>query len=164
MSGIEIVEGYTPGAIGRVAELHGSYYHRHWGFGAAFEAKVARELAEFLQRYDHTRDGFWTAIEHGRVEGSISIDGLRAESDGAQLRWFIVAQHLAGSGLGTHLLQTAIDWCRRRGIARVYLWTFEGLDAARHLYERVGFRLVEQRAGTQWETEVNEQRFELELR
>jgi hypothetical protein len=42
----------------------------------------------------------------------------------------------------------------------VYLWTFEGLDAARHLYEKSGFRLALQKRGAQWGAEVNEQRFE----
>ena len=46
---------------------------------------------------------------------------------------------------------------------KVYLWTFEGLDTARHLYEKVGFKLVEEHKGTQWGTEVNEQRFECSL-
>jgi hypothetical protein len=41
--------------------------------------------------------------------------------------------------------------------------SFEGLGAARHLYEKRGFRLVEQRRGKQWGTEVNEQRFLLQL-
>ena len=41
--------------------------------------------------------------------------------------------------------------------------TFEGLDATRHLYEKAGFRLVEQQKGAQWGTEVNEQRFEMQL-
>jgi GNAT superfamily N-acetyltransferase len=164
MADIEIVEGHVPGAIGRVAELHGSYYHSHWGFGLEFEAKVARELAGFLERFDAARDGFWAAIVDGRVEGSISIDGLRAAGEGAHLRWFIVAPSLAGSGLGTRLLRAAIDLCRLRGYARVYLWTFEGLSAARHLYESNGFRLMEQRRGAQWGSEVNEQRFELDLR
>jgi RimJ/RimL family protein N-acetyltransferase len=54
-----------------------------------------------------------------------------------------------------------MDFCRARGYDRVYLWTFEGLDAARHLYEKAGFRLAQQQRGRQWGTEVNEQRFEL---
>lgn len=52
-------------------------------------------------------------------------------------------------------------FCRARGHRRVYLWTFEALDAARHLYEKAGFRLAHQQRGRQWGTEVNEQRFEL---
>jgi len=163
MPGIELARGYIPGAIGRVAELHGTYYHAHWGFGLFFEAKVATELAEFLGRYDGARDGFWVASLDGRVEGSITIDGLHAETEGAHLRWFIMSDALRGRGVGQRLITAAIDFCRSTGYGRVYLWTFEGLGAARHLYERAGFRLVEQRSGTQWGTAVNEQRFELRL-
>jgi len=52
MSNVEMVKGYIPGSIGRVAELHGTYYHEHWDFSEFFEAKVATELSEFLGRYD----------------------------------------------------------------------------------------------------------------
>ncbi len=163
MPDIEISKGYIPGAIGRVAELHGSYYHEHWGFGLFFEAKVTTELVEFLRRYEEARDGFWIASLKGRVEGSITIDGLHAEDQGAHLRWFIMSDALRGRGVGNCLITTAIDFCRGKGYKRVFLWSFEGLSAARHLYEKVGFRLVEQRRGTQWGTAVNEQQFELRL-
>jgi RimJ/RimL family protein N-acetyltransferase len=46
---------------------------------------------------------------------------------------------------------------------KVYLNSFGGLHPARHLYEKTGFRLVEQHRGTFWGTEVDEQRFELAL-
>jgi GNAT superfamily N-acetyltransferase len=163
MADVEIVKDYTPGAIGRVAELHGSYYHQQWGFGLSFEAKVAIELAEFLRRYDARWDDFWTATLEGRVEGSITIDGLHAEGEGAHLRCFIVSDALRGRGTGNWLINTALDFCRQRGYRRVYLWTFEGLHAARHPYEKSGFQLVEQHRGAQWGTEVNEQQFLLQL-
>jgi GNAT superfamily N-acetyltransferase len=163
MADLEIVKGYVPGSIGRVAELHGTYYHQHWRFGMFFEAKVATELAEFLGRYDETRDGFWTASMEGRVEGSITIDGVHAEAEGAHLRWFITSDALRGRGIGNRLINTAIDFCRKREYRRIYLWTFEGLEAARHLYVKSGFTLVEQVRGMQWGTEVSEQRFLLRL-
>jgi GNAT superfamily N-acetyltransferase len=163
MSHVELVRGYVPGSIGRVAELHGTYYHDHWGFGLFFEAKVATELSAFLGRYEEERDGFWTALMGGRVEGSIAIDGIHAESEGAHLRWFIMSDALRGQGIGHRLINAAIDFCRTKGYKRVYLWSFEGLDAAKHLYEKVGFRVVEQLRGSQWGVEVNEQRFELQL-
>ncbi len=163
MPDIEIAKGYIPGAIGRVAELHGTYYHAHWGFGLFFEAKVVTELVEFLRRYDEARGGFWVASLERHVEGSVAIDGLQAEDKGAHLRWFIMSDALRGRGIGYRLLTTAIDFCHGNGYKRVYLWSFEGLSAARHLYEKTGFRLVEQRQGTQWGTTVNEQRFELRL-
>lgn len=161
MSDVEIKTGYLPGSIGRITELHGSYYQKHWEFGLFFEVKVATGLSEFLTRYDENRDGFWVASVAGRVEGSIAVDGVDADSKGAHLRYFIMSDVLRGKGVGNRLINIAVDFCRSQRYKRVYLWTFEGLDAARHLYEKTGFALVEQFQGTQWGTAVNEQRFEL---
>ncbi len=171
MPHVQITKGYVPGSIGRVTELHGVYYHQHWGFDLFFEAKIATELAEFLGRCDEQRDGFWTVSVGGRIEGSIAIDGAIAvdgdasgsPAEGAHLRWFIVSDALRGQGAGNQLLDAALAFCRSCGYGRVYLWTFEGLHAARHLYEKNGFRLVEQHKGNQWGREVNEQRFKLDL-
>lgn len=160
MTDFTIVKDYFPGAIGRVAELHGDYYHRQWGFGLFFEAKVAKELAAFFSRYDDTRDGFWAVEKKGRLEGAIVIDGRDAADKGAHLRWFIVSDGLRGQGAGSRLIQTAMDFCRSKRYPAVYLWTFEGLAAARYLYEEHGFVLVEQHQGDQWGATVNEQRFE----
>jgi len=162
-SKIEIITGYVPGSIGRVAELHGQYYHKHWSFGPFFEAKVATELSEFIGRYNSERDCFWNASLNGRIEGFITIDGIHAKDKGAHLRWFIVSDLIRGSGVGNRLIKVAIDFCREKRYRLVYLNTFEGLEPARHLYEKFGFKLVEQQKGTQWGKEVNEQRFELKL-
>ena len=50
---------------------------------------------------------------------------------------------LRGKGVGHRLIHAAVDFCHRNGYPRVYLWTFEGLLPARHLYETAGFQLVE---------------------
>ena len=47
MDTIELISGYLPGAIGRITELHGTYYAKNWDLGLYFEAKVATELAAF---------------------------------------------------------------------------------------------------------------------
>ncbi len=159
--GFEIEIGYTPGSIGRIAELHGTYYHIHWGFGLYFEAKVATELSAFLRRYNKNCDGVWIATVNGRIEGSIVIDGIHTGSNGAHLRWFIVSDALRGKGAGRQLIKSAMDFCRAKGYQKIYLWTFEGLNAARYLYEEAGFQLIKQQSGIQWGTTVNEQYFEL---
>jgi len=74
-----------------------------------------------------------------------------------------VSDALRGNGIGQQLIDRAIAFCRSRGYERIYLWTFEGLGPARHIYEKNGFVLVEQRSGARWGREVNEQRFELLL-
>jgi GNAT superfamily N-acetyltransferase len=125
-----------------------------------FESRVARELAAFCERYDEARDGLWLALVDGRIEGAIAIDGQHADTEGAHLRWFITSDRLRGSGAGSRLLDRALTFCDERRYPKTTLWTFEGLQAARHLYEKHGFRLVHQQPGRQWGAEVLEQRFE----
>ena len=161
MCEVQIQKGYAPGSIGRVVELHGRYYFENWRFGAFFEAKVARELSGFIDRYDDAHDGFWIATLDGQVKGSITIDGVDADGQGAHLRWFIVSDAIRGRGVGNRLMNEAMNFCKSKGYERVYLWTFEGLHPARHLYEKAGFELVKQHKGQQWGAEVSEQRFEL---
>jgi GNAT superfamily N-acetyltransferase len=158
-----ITRGYLPGSIGRITELHGIYYSRSWKFGIFFEAKVASEMAAFLNRYDENRDGFWTVSVNGCIEGAIAIDGIHADSKGAHLRWFIVSETMRGKGAGNRLLEAAIAFCRNRGYRSVYLWTFDGLEAARHLYEKNGFELIEQKRGARWGSEVYERKYENRL-
>ncbi len=157
------IEGYTPGSIGRVTEMHASYYSRHHGFGLFFEAMVAKELSELLGRYDPSRDGFWTAVSDGAVVGSVAVDGSTAETKGGRLRFLIVAPEHQGRGIGNTLVSLAVDFCREKCFSKMYLTTFEGLDPARHLYEKAGFRLVNQQAGSHWGKPVIEQVFELSL-
>ena len=80
-------------------------------------------------------------------------------ADAAQLRWFIVSEELQGRDFGQRLMSAAMDFCRTR-FATVHLHTFAGLDAARHLYERHGFKLISERASTDWGPPVLDQHFE----
>lgn len=156
-----IESGWRPGAVGRIATLHGEGYARIAGFGVAFEALVAREVADFCEGLADGRDGLWLAMLGDRIEGSVAIRAPRAPGEPAHLRWFFVAEALRGRGAGRALLDAALGFCRERGHDTVELWTFAGLDAARRLYERAGFGLVEQVRGARWGTEVDEQRFVL---
>ncbi|MFH1480080.1 MAG: GNAT family N-acetyltransferase [Pseudomonadota bacterium] len=162
MTGIEI-RGYIPGAIGKITGLHATYYSKYWGFGLFFESKVATGMCEFLNRFKKAHDGFWVAAVQGQIVGSITIDGVKSETDGAHLRWFIVDPACQGQGIGNRLIQEAVDFCKKMRFRRVYLWTFQGLDPARHLYEKHGFRLVKEHEGTQWGLAVKEQMYELTL-
>ena len=158
-----IFTGYLPGAIGRIVELHADYYSLNWGFGLFFEARVAKEMSEFLSRFEEARDGFWIISFNDRIEGGIAIDGIKARTDGAHLRWFILSPEVQGEGFGRRLMEEAISFCRQKDYRKIYLATFEGLLAARHLYEKFGFRLTQQAEGAQWGKKVTEQKFEFLL-
>lgn len=159
-----IVRGYRPGALGRIAEMHGRTYARTLGFGPLFEGRVAAGLAAFSGRLDHPANGLWLALDGERIIGSVAIDGegLAATlGDGvAHLRWFIVEDGWRGHGIGRRLLAQAVAFCDADPAVReIRLWTVRGLDAARRLYEAAGFRLAEEYIGAQWGAEVLEQSF-----
>src|SRR4030067_193844 len=97
MDGVTI-SGYLPGAIGKITELHATYYSKHWEFGLFFEAKVATDMSSFLSRFNPDRDGFWVAFKHDRIMGAIAIDAIKAHTEGAHLRWFIVDPKYHGRG------------------------------------------------------------------
>ncbi len=156
---VSIESGYRPGIIGRITEMHALFYARHAGFGRYFESQVAAALASFADRLDNPVNGLWTAVQDGRVAGSVAIDGQDLGGGIAHLRWFIVDDGLRGTGAGRRLLTAALDFCDRQTFTAVHLWTFAGLHAARRLYESTAFTLAEERNGRQWGETVREQRF-----
>lgn len=151
---------YRPGALAAVVRMHMAYYSTNWGFGLAFETKVASELAEFLSRYQEGADLFLAAYRaDGECVGSISLDHKDAANRGAHIRWFIVDTESSARGIGRALLNKAIVHCDRCGFDKIYLTTFEGLDLARKLYESTGFELTETYETDQWSGGVKEQLF-----
>ena len=72
MQNIKIV-GYQAGALGKIVALHGTYYAQHWNLGLYFEAKVATEMAEFLNRFDPMIDGAWFAQVDDEVVGEFLL-------------------------------------------------------------------------------------------
>jgi len=154
--------GYRPGYLGRIVEVHAVYYHQNWGFDVSFESQVARELSEFIDRLDPKRDLFQVALTGPAFAGSVVVDG-GLEQSAARLRWFIVEPGLWGRGVGWSLLQEAVAFAKRAGYGELYLWTFAGLEAARHLYERAGFMLAEEHQIDKWGASLNEQKYVLRL-
>ncbi|MEN7531483.1 helix-turn-helix domain-containing GNAT family N-acetyltransferase [Cupriavidus sp. DL-D2] len=154
---VQITEGYRPGCIGDIASLHARFYAEHWGFGAFFEKKVASELADFAASLPASGKALWLHVESGRTLASLAIDG-DLDTGVAHLRWFIVDDSLRGTGIGRVLMNHAMQFVDAH-CKETYLWTFKGLDSARHLYESFGFTLAEESAGDQWGTRVIEQRF-----
>lgn len=156
---VEVYEGYRPGVIGSVAVLHASFYSKHYGFDAVFERKVATEMSEFMDRIDKPLNTTFSAYVGDELLGSVSLDGEDLGEGACHLRWFIVSPRAQGMGIGGLLIDKATAFVDDSAFDRTRLWTFKGLDAARHLYEKHGFTLANETPGKQWGTEVIEQEF-----
>jgi GNAT superfamily N-acetyltransferase len=159
MSEIQISSGYRPSLIGRITHMHMAYYAPFAGFGQRFESVVAGGLASFCDRLHHPNNQIWLAIQDQQIVGSVAIDGEDLENNTAHLRWFIMDDRVRGQGVGGQLLTQALQFVDAKEFEETQLWTFNGLHAARHLYESNGFKLAEENLGNQWGTEIMEQRF-----
>ena len=159
LGAIEVAAGYRPGVVGRVTEMHATFYARHSDFGQFFESRVASDLAEFVGRLAVSCNRIWVAVQNGRIVGSIAIDGQDLVDGDAHLRWFILDDGCRGGGVGRRLIAEAVEFCDLQGFRAIQLWTFKGLDAARRLYESLGFELVREERGEQWGSTVTEQQF-----
>ena len=157
------IKGYYPGVVGKIIELHAVYYFEHWEFDVSFETQVSNELSIFVSKFDKDRDGLWVATVNGQFAGAIAIDGQYAMTEGARLRWFIVDPEFQNAGLGNQLISRAVQFCKDKKFPKIFLWTFEGLNAARRLYERHDFSLCETHEVDQWGQRIKEQKFELIL-
>ena len=157
---MELVEGYRPGLLSGLVGLHLDYYARAWGFGLAFEAKVAREAALFLEEFDAARDLMLSVWEGDRLAATIAIDGSERDGPGNHLRWFIVADAARRHGLGRRLMVRAMGFCDASPHELTWLTTFAGLDVAAALYRTAGFTMTSEAAEDQWQGGVREQRWE----
>ena len=169
---IRITTGYRPGIVGKMVEMQARYYAAAAGFQQPFESKRAADIAEFAARLTAgsrsaraagTRNQLWIATQFNRVVGTIVIDA-DTQAPAAYLRWFMVDESMQGRGIGKKLMRKAIDYCKAKGFPEIHLETFEGLDAARHLYEVAGFELISETPVTRWGRRFVEQQFVLPLR
>jgi GNAT superfamily N-acetyltransferase len=142
--GINYVEGFKPGFLGRMIQMQGEYYDVVWSIPELnLEVMMARQMCDFHDKYVPGRDLLLTAHIDGVIAGYIAVVGSQEERPGARLRWFLVDEKYRGQGIGRALLKRAIEFCRQKGFKTVWLWTMEHLERARGLYEVAGFRYIE---------------------
>ena len=148
-----------PGDIGTIIQLHGILYAQEYGLDHTFEGYVASGMGEFAASYDQENDYFAVAEVDGQMIGSIVI--VHQPDLVARLRWFLVLPEARGAGLGRRLVEDAMTFCRQKGFKSVMLSTISDLKPAIHLYESVGFRLIEQHTHQIWGAERTEEIYEV---
>lgn len=114
-----------------------------------------------VEKFDEEKDCMLILECDGNAMGCVAI--THGEEKIAQLRYFFIEPELRGLGVGTKLLNQALDFCRERNYEHVFLWTVSAQESARTLYKKAGFHITETSENNNWGVPVLEEKWELEL-
>lgn len=155
------LRSHRPGDMGWVIAAHGRTYATEFGWDHTFEAMVADIAAAFLRDFDPEWEHCWMAEMDGVPVGSVTV--VRKSPEEAQLRMLIIDPSARGLRLGERLVEECIRFATMKGYAKLVLWTNDNLHAARRIYQKAGFRLVEEEPHHSFGVDLVGQNWELEL-
>ena len=131
------------GDLGWAVHRQGILYWQEWGYDERFEAMVAEIVAKFVENFDARRERCWIAERDEEIVGSVFL--VKESEKVAKLRLLYVEPSARGLGIGGRLVAECVRFGRQAGYEKIVLWTQSELDAARHVYEKAGFRVVEKK-------------------
>jgi ribosomal protein S18 acetylase RimI-like enzyme len=103
-----------------------------------------QELATLPGEYAPPRGAMFLAAVDGKPAGCVALRPFDAADypNAAEMKRLYVRDHYRGSGLGRELAEAALDAARELGYSSVLLDTLDDMEAARGLYEDLGFHEI----------------------
>jgi DNA-binding MarR family transcriptional regulator/GNAT superfamily N-acetyltransferase len=151
----------VPGDFGWIVKRHAELYAQEYGWGAPFEGVCAQIVADFVNKHDRKRERCWIAEIDGERAGTIML--VKDSAKVARIRLLLLEPSARGIGLGARLVDECISFARRAGYQKITLWTHSVLTAARHIYQKAGFKLMRTERHRSWGRPVVSEFWDLDL-
>jgi putative acetyltransferase len=143
---LPVVEFITPASRDELDATRGIFreYAQQLGVDLCFQG-FETELAELPGEYAAPRGALLLAHVDGAVAGCCALRALDSSDypNAAEMKRLYVRKAFRGFGLGRQLAEAALDAARQAGYACVLLDTLDDMEAARSLYEDLGFQEIE---------------------
>jgi DNA-binding MarR family transcriptional regulator/GNAT superfamily N-acetyltransferase len=156
-----ILRAPRPGDFGWIVKRNAELYAQDYGWVAPFEGVCAQIVADFVNKFDESREHCWIAENDGE-----NVAAVMLANDGngvARVRLLLVEPKARGLGIGARLVDELIRFARAAGYRKITLWTHSVLTAARHIYQKAGFKLMRSEEHQSWGRPVVSEHWDLEL-
>ena len=151
-----------PGDFGWIVKRHAELYAQEYGWSEPFEGVCAQIVADFANKYDAKRERCWIAEMNGENVGCIFLAKDSADASPASACCWSTRRR-AGWGSARGWSTNACASPARAGYNKITLWTHSVLTAARHIYEKAGFKLMRSERHKSWGPPVVSEHWDLEL-
>jgi ribosomal protein S18 acetylase RimI-like enzyme len=142
---IPLAELITPSSPEEIEAVRGLIreYAQSLGVDLCFQS-IDDELAALPGEYAAPRGALFMAVIDGKPAGCVALRPLDAADypNAAEMKRLYVRDRYRGSGLGRELAQAVLDAAMEAGYSSVLLDTLDDMEAARGLYEDLGFREI----------------------
>src|SRR5882762_184451 len=114
-------------------------------FNVPVTIKDQPDLLSISSFYKKEKGNFWVALFENEVVGTIAL--VDFTSDQAALRKMFVHRDHRGKekGVGQQLLDELKSWCKQKKVNKIFLGTFESMQAAHHFYRKNGFMEIQKK-------------------
>jgi DNA-binding MarR family transcriptional regulator/GNAT superfamily N-acetyltransferase len=156
-----VLRAPVPGDFGWIVKRHAELYAQEYQWTEPFEGLCAQIVADFVNNHEPKRERCWIAEIDGEKAGTVML--VKDSAKVARIRLLLVDPSARGIGLGARLTDECIRFARRAGYQKTTLWTHSVLTAARHIYEKAGFKLKRTERHRSWGRPVVSEHWDLQL-
>ena len=155
------IRPHRAGDMGWIIHRQAVLYAEEYGWDIGYEGLIAGICSDFVLNFRPDKEYCWVAERDGAVIGSVFL--VRKDDEAAKLRLLYVEPSARGLGIGRRLVDECITMARASGYRKLVLWTNDVLTAARKIYQKAGFVLVEEERHHSFGKDLVGQNWELEL-